>query len=128
AQSERVFLNELGALHERLGESLFGGFKIRACDQCASVCGVLCESRATAEGCCVETVDEEACLLELCFYEEGCGNFCATARDAGRVRAALGDSSSPVGESCGVRFAVEEIQIVSAHEELRIINRVRRGR
>src|SRR5207237_10856604 len=61
--------------------------------------------------------------------EEGRVRVDALELDAGGVRAAGGDVVRPEGEARGVRLAVEEVEVVLADEEVRVVNGVRgRGR
>src|SRR5947207_2853892 len=74
-QRKRVVGDELRSLYEIFGEEGFGCIQIRPDHYaCAVVDELLKEGLPAVRGF-VKTVDEEARLLELLFYEEGRRNF-----------------------------------------------------
>lgn len=79
-----------------------------------------------AESSPIGAVDICACLLKLRLEEESIGDRDSTVVEAHGVRAAPGNLVGPVVESLLIRSAVEEINVVLADEEERIVYRVRR--
>lgn len=61
-------------------------------------------------------------MLKLDGEEEGGGDVLALDSNALRVCAAGGDFVGPEGEAGGVGLAVEEVEVVLANEELRVVN------
>jgi hypothetical protein len=56
-------------------------------------------------------------LLKFLFDEEGCGNRDSSGVDAGSIRSAPANQSPPVIKASRIRFTIEKVQILLAHEK-----------
>src|SRR4029434_300200 len=124
---------ELRARDELVGERLLVGFQLglprtlpdddlapdlpRVADELAVV-------REAVERGAVETVHEEARLLELNREEEGRARVNPLYLAASCVCAAGLDVIDPEGQARRVRFAIEEVGVVLADKEQGVINRI----
>src|SRR5262249_25064996 len=127
AQRDWIGRKERWPLHPLISKGLLVRFQIRAADNSAAIGSELSVVWLPAEAGFVKTVDVVAGVLKLHLDEGGTAHANAPFMNATGIRPALGDSVGPISETTSVRLSIEEIQVVLANEELRVVYRIRQG-
>src|SRR5882724_3995881 len=117
-----VFRSEFRALHKRQRQRLFRLFECRSINHLTSIRAKLGIQWLPAQSTFVNAVDKIAGFLKLELDKEGCAYIYSLVIQAVVARAARSDLIGPVVQPTLICETTQEIDVMLAHEEIRVVD------